>query len=192
MLDHVLLELVSVVREAVEDSMLEQSDLDERMLIDVWGGDIDYEASYTIPGEPEPPRVRADLSFAWSTFSQSAYRSWWMGQPLQDPPGVEMGVSFRLQMLDAAPDFDGALELFPEQATVGEVLTFERAGLLHSSFHEPQLGHVHHALEVPYRAELMLSEELLADPLALKAAIDPLGRWLASSLVGLADRYLQH
>ena len=81
MLDHVITEIVSTLRDSLEDAMLEQAELDDRFRIDMWLGDIDYGASYTLPGEPAPPRIRSDISLLWTTFSQSSYRSWWLGRP---------------------------------------------------------------------------------------------------------------
>ncbi len=54
------------------------------------------------PGEDSPPRVRADLSLDWPTWSQSAYRSWSIGEPPAEPPELIVEIALRVQRL-AAP-----------------------------------------------------------------------------------------
>ena len=83
----------------VRGRALEQQAVEERFQIDVFLGDVAFETSYSLPGEDSPPRVRADLSLDWPTWSQSAYRSWSIGEPPAEPP--ELIVEIALQ--GAAP-----------------------------------------------------------------------------------------
>ena len=83
---------------------MEQQAVEERFQIDVFLGDVSFETSYSLPGEGNPPRVRADLSLDWPTWSQSAYRSWSIGEPPAEPPELVVEIALRMQRLAAMPD----------------------------------------------------------------------------------------
>src|SRR5579863_10416971 len=104
MIDHILLDVIAALREAFESSLLEQQAVEERFQIDVFLGDVSFETSYSLPGEGNPPRVRADLSLDWPTWSQSAYRSWSIGESPSEPPELVVEVSLRIQRLAESPD----------------------------------------------------------------------------------------
>src|SRR6202451_581489 len=116
MLDHVLLDVISAIRRSFERALLERQSLEERFLFDVFLGDVSWETSYSLPGEGHPPRVRADLSVDWPTWSQSAYRSWSIGEPPEALPEVVMEITLRLQRLAAMPDLDKVLACLPEES----------------------------------------------------------------------------
>ncbi len=61
MLDHILLDVIGAIREALEAALLEQQAVEERFQVDVFLGDVSFETSYSLPGEQNPPRVRADF-----------------------------------------------------------------------------------------------------------------------------------
>ena len=85
-IDHILMNVIGSVRSAFEGALLEQQTFEERFQIDVFLGDISFETSYSLPGEQNPPRVRADVSLEWPTWSQSAYRSWSIGETPAELP----------------------------------------------------------------------------------------------------------
>ena len=104
MIDHILLDVIAALREAFEAALLEQQAVEERFQVDVFLGDVAFETSYSLPGEDSPPRVRADLSLDWPTWSQSAYRSWSIGEPPAEPPELIVEIALRVQRLSATPD----------------------------------------------------------------------------------------
>src|SRR5271170_5336938 len=104
MIDHILLDVIGALRDALEASLLEQQAVEERFQVDVFLGDISFETSYSLPGEQNPPRVRADLSLEWPTWSQSAYRSWTIGEPSAERPELIVEITLRLQRLASPPD----------------------------------------------------------------------------------------
>ena len=53
-------------------------------------GELTWETSYGLPGEGSPPRVRADITLDWPTWAQTAYRSWYIGEPLEEGPRIEI------------------------------------------------------------------------------------------------------
>src|ERR1700734_1964312 len=104
MIDHILLDVIAAIREALEGSLLEQQAVEERFQVDVFLGDVSFETSYSLPGEQAPPRVRADLRLEWPTWSQSAYRSWSIGEPPTERPELIVEVALRLQRLATMPN----------------------------------------------------------------------------------------
>src|SRR5580698_9768275 len=104
MIDHVLLDMIGAIRVAFEGALLEQQSVEERFQVDVFLGDVSFETSYSLPGEQNPPRVRADLRLEWPTWSQSAYRSWSIGESPGERTELIVEVALRLQRLTAAPD----------------------------------------------------------------------------------------
>ena len=104
MIDHILLDVIAALREAFEGALLEQQAVEERFQVDVFLGDVAFETSYSLPGEGNPPRVRADLSLDWPTWSQSAYRSWSIGEPPAEPPELVIEIALRVQRLAGTPD----------------------------------------------------------------------------------------
>src|SRR5581483_3839608 len=56
--------------------VLDHHAAEEHLQADVLLGDLTWETSYSLPGEGLLPRVRVDVTLDWSTWSQTAYRSW--------------------------------------------------------------------------------------------------------------------
>jgi hypothetical protein len=183
--DHILLDVIAAIRDALEGALLEQQAVEERFQVDVFLGDVSFETSYSLPGEARPPRVRADLALEWPTWSQSAYRSWSIGEALPIPPEVSIEVTLRLQRLAAAPDTAVVL------AALGEdVPMIGREPLLRGALsleERTEDGDAAYALDVPYHGTFKLTEPYLEEPDRLDKECAPLGRWVASSLVRLAD-----
>ena len=79
MLDHVFVDAIGALRDALEAALLERMSPEEHFQVDVLLGDTTWETSYGLPGEGTPPRVRCDITLDWPTWSQSAFRSWLLG-----------------------------------------------------------------------------------------------------------------
>ncbi|HTW98046.1 MAG TPA: hypothetical protein VMD59_04675 [Acidimicrobiales bacterium] len=187
MLDHILLDVIGSIREALEAALLEQQAVEERFQVDVFLGDVSFETSYSLPGEQNPPRVRADLSLEWPTWSQSAYRSWSIGESPAEPPELAIEVALRLQRLASAPDPAIVLAALaggtPEIA--GEPL--ERTGTTIEQVHDSDSETPSAAIEVAYQGIYRIDEAVLEDPEKIDEQIAPLASWIASGLVRLAD-----
>ena len=69
MLDHVFTDAIGALREALENALLERQAFEERFQTDILLGDTTWETTYGLPGEGLPPRVRADISLLWPTWS---------------------------------------------------------------------------------------------------------------------------
>src|SRR6476619_2340788 len=110
MLDHVFTDAIGALRDAMEQAFLERQAFEERFQADVLLGDLSWETSYSLPGEGLPPRVRADISLDWPTWSQSSYRSWSIGEPSDDPPEIGIEIVLRIQRLAADPELGAILE----------------------------------------------------------------------------------
>src|ERR1700734_4122420 len=111
MIDHILLDVIAAIREALEGALLEQQAVEERFQVDVFLGDVSFETSYSLPGEQSPPRVRADISLEWPTWSQSAYRSWSIGEAPAEQPEVIIEIALRLQRLAEIPSVQNVLSV---------------------------------------------------------------------------------
>lgn len=187
MIDHILLDVIGAIREALEGALLEQQAVEERFQIDVFLGDISFETSYSLPGEQSPPRVRADLSLEWPTWSQSAYRSWSIGEPSADQPELIVEVALRLQRLSGVPDPARILSaLGNDLPRIGDAV-LERTGPTIEQVYDASAEHAAAAIEVAYQGACHLEEAILENPEKLDDQVQRLARWIASALVRLAD-----
>ncbi len=187
MLDHILVELITRVRSAFENALLQRQAVEERFQVDVFLGDVSWETSYSLPGEEQPPRVRADVSVDWPTWSQSIYRSWSIGEPPDDLPEAVLEITLRQQRLAQAPDLDAMLAVLPDEGPpiAGDGLV-RVAPVLEQAMgggDEP----ARFAVETTYQGSLLLDEATLEDPARLAAPVEALAQWVASLLVRLAD-----
>ena len=99
MLDHVFTDAISALRDAFEAAFLERQAFEEHFQSDVLLGDLTWETSYGLPGEGEPPRVVAHITFDWPSWSQTAYRQWYVEEELERRPAIEMEIVLRIQRL---------------------------------------------------------------------------------------------
>jgi hypothetical protein len=186
MLDHVLLDVISAIRHSFERALLERQSLEERFLFDVFLGDVSWETSYSLPGEGNPPRVRADLSLDWPTWSQSAYRSWSIGEPAGDLPEIAVELALRVQRLMTGPNPKVVLAALPNDGPMVGSGILERSGpTVEQSFDNEESSEW--AVEISYQGSWLLEERLLEHPEQLEEMVQALGRWVASTLVRLGD-----
>src|SRR5688500_10954289 len=83
--------------DAMVGALLERQAFEERFQVDVLLGDVTWETSYGLPGEGQPPRVRADITLDWPTWAQTAYRSWYIGEPFDEPPEILVEITLRIR-----------------------------------------------------------------------------------------------
>jgi hypothetical protein len=156
MLDHLFLDTVGALRAALDASLLEHAGQDDRLVFDLLTGDLLWETSVSLPGDGDPPRVSADLSLDWQTWSQSAWRSMSMGETVEDPPEIGIEVVFRAQRLATRPSLATVLAVLPEQSPEigGDHLT-RAAPVIEEAFEEmtsaPEV-----AIEVAYEGSYRL------------------------------------
>ncbi len=191
MLDHVLLDVISAIRSTFESALLDRQAIEERFQIDVFLGDISWETSYSLPGEGSPPRVRADLSIDWPTWSQSAYRSWSIGETPDEPPELVVEIALRIQRLAEAVNPSAVLiALGDELPAIGDD-QLERSGptveLAYDKEGQPANDPTRCAIEISFEGTCRLDEAVLEDPEVLEDRFARLGRWVASNLVRLGD-----
>ncbi len=171
----------------MEGALLERHSIDERLQIDILLGDLSWETSYTLPGEGVPPRVQAEIAFDWPTWSQTAYRSWSMGEGLGDPPEIDVEIAVRVQRMAAAPELSTVLAVLPENGPRGMGDSMERSGPSIEQHSGAGGETAQFALEVSYAGVVRLEEEVLEDNSRLEQQLAGLGGWVASTLVRLAD-----
>lgn len=187
MLDHVFTDAIGALRDTVESALLERQAFEERFQADVLLGDLTWETSYALPGEGSPPRTRADITLDWPTWAQTAYRSWYIGEPLDDPPRIEIEIIFRVQRLATSPDPKPVLSMLPmESSPIGDEPLY-RSGPTVETIHDHDLDEVEYAIEVSYEGSYDLDESVLADGSKLDGHFSSMGGWIASTLVRLGD-----
>jgi hypothetical protein len=186
-IDHIFLDVIAALRESLEGALLEQQTVEERFQVDVFLGDVSFETFYSLPGEGRSPRVRADFVLEWPTWSQSAYRSWSIGEPLPIAPELSTVVTLRLQRLATAPDKALVLAAIGDDAPMIGIDPLVRGAISVEERAEDDEAKAAYALDVPFHGSLKLAESYLEEPDRLDDVIAPLGRWVASALVRLAD-----
>ena len=194
MLDHVFTDAISALRDAFEAAFLERQAFEEHFQVDVLLGDVTWETSYGLPGEGQPPRVVAHVTFDWPSWSQTAYRRWYVDEELDTPPAIEMEIVLRVQRLAEAPDVDRVFASIPTSSPLVGADRLERAGLTvevsHPDPNDPDDTEPHSfAVEVTYEGLYELAEETLADGTSsvLDEHFGVLGGWVAAALVRLGD-----
>ena len=187
MLDHVFTDAIDALRQSLEKALLERLAVEEHLTHDMLSGDLSFETSYGLLGEETPPRVRADISMVWSTWSQSAFREWYVGEGYDEPPKIDIEITLRVQRLVDEPDPATVLAATSKEGPVinGEPLlrdgpTVERA-------FNAGLGAAVSAFEVAYGGTYELSEKTLQDSALIDVEFATVGGWIASTLVRLGD-----
>jgi len=194
MLDHVFTDAIGALRDAFEATFLERQAFDEHFQVDVLLGDLSWETSYGLPGEGQPPRVVAHITFDWPSWSQTAYRRWYVDEVLERQPAIEMEIVFRVQRLAAQPEPAVVQALMPPTSPLIGDERMERAGItVEIGFAEEDADEPDFAIEVTYEGLYELAEPTLADGAStlLDDHFGALGGWIASTLVKLADLQLE-
>lgn len=187
MLDHAFLDVIGALRAAFEAGFLERQALEERFQVDVLLGDLSWETSYSLPGDGVPPRVRADISLDWPTWSQSAYRSWTIGEPGEEQPEIGIEVVLRIQRLADRPSLDTVLAVLPAESPCIGAECLERSGPTVEHTYDDDMTGCHVAVEVSYEGTYRFDEQALAEAAVLDGHFGDMGRWVASTLVRLGD-----
>ena len=194
MLDHVFTDAITALREAFENALLERQAFEEHFQSDILLGDLTWETSYGLPGEGLPPRVEAHISFDWPTWSQTAYRKWYLDEVLDEAPVIEIEIVFRLQRLVGQPDPSVVLDVLPAQSPPIGAETLERAAPTVEIAYSSEAGEhrVRHrgGLRGPVRAGRGDAGRRLLD--RLDEHFGALGGWISSMLVRLGDLKLEY
>lgn len=194
MLDHVFTDVISALRDAFERAFLERQAFEEHFQVDVMLGDVSWETSYGLPGEGQPPRVVAHISFEWPSWSQTAYRRWYVDEAVDERPAIDMEIVLRVQRIGSPPDPSAVRDVLPTSTPLIGEGRLERAGLTVEAIHEDgdseaDRTKVEFAIEATYEGQYELAEATLAD--GANALLDEhfgaLGGWIAAMLVKLGD-----
>jgi len=194
-LDHVFTDAIGALRDAFGNAFLERQAFEEHLTTDVLLGDLVWATSYGLPGEGQPPRVVAHITFTWPAWSQATYRAWYVEEIYHEAPVIEMEIVFRLQRLVSPVDSAKVAGVAPltsprlgSQQLSRESISSETISAANAS--RP----VDHAAEIVYIGAYELAEATLAD--GTNALLDEhfgsLGGWVASTLVRLGDLQLAY
>jgi hypothetical protein len=200
MLDHIFLDAVGALGQALNDALLERQPGEDRLAADILAGDLVWETSCSLPGEGEPPRVRADLTLDWSTWSQAAWRSWTLGRgdegladlEGEEPPELGLEVVLRVQRLATRPEIDHILAVLPEESPEIGTDRLERSGPVIEESYQRDLTGRQLAVEVAYEGTYRLTPDSLGRSKELGEHLAQMGAWIASTLVRLGDLRLEY
>ncbi|MBI5088920.1 MAG: hypothetical protein HZB15_08710 [Actinobacteria bacterium] len=197
MLDHVFTDAIGALRDAFESAFLERQAFDEHFQVDVLLGDLSWETSYGLPGEGQPPRVVAHVTFDWPTWSQTSYRRWYVDEVLDQLPAIEIEIVFRVQRLDQQPSPGIVADIASDTSPLIGDGRLERAGTTVEITYadsadlaaDREVSAAAYALEVTYEGLYELAEQTLADGAStlLDEHFGALGGWIAATLVKLGD-----
>jgi len=191
-LDHVFMDAIGALRDAFENALLERQAFEERFQVDVLLGDVTWETAYSLPGEGQPPRVLAEISLDWPTWSQTAYRTWYIGEPFTEPPEIDVEIVLRIQRLTKAPEPAAVLSaLPPDSPSLGDE-TLTRAPPVVEQLYDEDLSPSGAAVEVSYEGVYRLAEDVLSDGSVIDRDFASMGGWIASTLVRLGDLKLEY
>ena len=192
MLDHVFMDAIGALRDAFENALLERQAFEERFQVDVLLGDVTWETAYSLPGEGQPPRVLAEISLDWPTWSQTAYRTWYIGEPFTEPPEIDVEIVLRIQRLTKAPEPAAVLSaLPPDSPSLGDE-TLTRSPPVVEQLYDDDLSPSGAAVEVSYEGVYRLAEDVLSDGSVIDRDFASMGGWIASTLVRLGDLKLEY
>ena len=172
--------------------MLDRDMGEERFQADLLGGDLTWETSFALPGEGKPPRLRADVTLDWPTWSQTAYRTWRVEGELDEPPELGIEVVLRLQDLIEEPDVAAVRGVLDHD---GPQLGGEQLRLMAPTLerlYDDELVPRGWAAEFAYDGTLELTEAVLGDLGQVEGMLGGFGQWLASMLVRLGDLHLAY
>lgn len=193
MLDHVFTDAIGALRDALESALLERQAFEERFQSDVLLGDVNFETSYSLPGEGLPPRIRADIRLEWPTWSQTAYRNWYLEESFSEAPRIDISITMRLQHLTAMPDPALVVGVLPARsAKVGAEELFRAGPTIETSYETDDFTSPDYAVEVSYEGSYELDEDGLQDGSELDKHFAALGGWIAATLVKLGDLKLTY
>ena len=191
MLDHLLVDVIGAIRASFDRALLQRQAVEERFQVDVFLGDVSWETSYSLPGEEQPPRVRADVSVDWPTWSQTSYRSWSIGEPPDELPEVVIEVALRVQRMAEAPDTEKVMAALPPPGPLPSPWTLSarrpRSSRSELRRRAERDGADRWAAEATYEGSIHFSEQQLEDTSTIAPVFDDLTRWIASTLITLAD-----
>jgi hypothetical protein len=182
--DHLLVDVIGTIRDSFDRALLQRQAVEERFQVDVFLGDVSWETSYSLPGEEQPPRVRADVSVDWPTWSQTSYRSWSIGEAPDEMPEVVMA---------EAPDTEKVMAALPLGGPLGDPMDLIRTATTIEQVRtdvgddDDAPGGTRWAAEATYEGSVRFSEQQLDEPSSIAPVFDGLTRWIASTLITLAD-----
>ncbi len=188
MLDHVFTDAIGALRDAFENALLERQAVEEQFKMDVLLGDMTWVTSYGLPGEGTPPRFQVDITLDWPTWSQTAYRLWYIGEGLPEVPRIEISIVLRAQQLATQPDLRAFYASLPETSPKIGAEALERRAPSVEATYDIDLNDPAYAIEVCYEGSYEFDEDALADGSLLDTHFSALGGWISATLVKVGDQ----
>lgn len=188
MLDHVFTDAIGALRDGFEDARLERLAPEEVFHTDLLAGDLTWKTSYGLPGEGRPANMCAGIMFIWSTWSQTAYRTWLLDGHYPEPPSLNIAIEFRIQNLISQPSPATVLASLPKQSPpIGGQPLMRSGPTITASYGHKLNFPLDYRFKVTYEGPYYLDDDRLADGTKLDKHFNFLGSWIASILVRLGD-----
>ncbi|MFM8970408.1 MAG: hypothetical protein ACKOI3_09365 [Actinomycetota bacterium] len=195
MLDHVFTDAIGALRDAFTNAFLERQAFEEHLHSDVLLGDLVWATSYGLPGEGQPPRVVAHITFTWPSWSQATYRAWYVEEIYHEAPVIEMEIVFRVQRLVSPVEAAQIAGVAPRTSPRLGSQQLSRVSISSETISATDTSRpTDQAADVGYHGAYELAEATLADGTnkLLDEHFGSLGGWVASTLVKLGDLHLTY
>lgn len=187
MLDHIFTDAIGALRDGLEDVRLERLADEEHFRSDMLLGDLTWKTSYGLPGEGLQPKMSSDVTLSWSSWSQAAYRSWFVSGDYVEPPNIGIRIALCLSNLTEQSARTKVMTVLPQcSPKIGDA-TLSRGSLSNKIVYDQDFSPVHNLFQIPYEGIYYLDEFVLADGSKLDEHFNTLGSWLASTLVRIGN-----
>lgn len=187
MIDNVFLDLIDALKQSLETSMLEQLPNEEHIMLDVFVGDMHFQASYSLPGEINPSNLRVDVDLEWPVWNQSIYKSWALGESEPEPMELGIEISVRAVGLSEPADMSKILPELEKSSPQSVSIPIDLSSTVTS---QTTLGDdlgIEYELEINYDGSMILEEFSFMRRIEFEDTFKHVGPWLASILVRLSD-----
>lgn len=187
MIDNVFFDLIDALKQSLETSMLEQLPNEEHIMLDVFVGDMHFQASYCLPGEIIPSNLRVDMDLEWPVWNQSIYKSWALGESEPEPMELGIEISVRAVGLSEPADMSKILSELEKSSPQSVSIPIDLSSTVTS---QTTLGDdlgIEYELEINYDGSLILEEFSFMRRIEFEETFKQVGPWLASILVKLSD-----
>ncbi len=132
--------------------------------------------------------MQADITLLWPTWSQTAYRAWYIGEPTDELPRIDAEIVIRIQRLGAVPDLSTVLASLPSPSPAIGSEHLERSGpTVETAYPEDLTEEPEYAVEVSYEGSYELDERCLEDGSILDEHFGSMGGWISATLVRVGD-----
>src|SRR5690606_31195767 len=112
---------------------------------------------------------------------------WYIGEPFDEPPRIEVEIVLRAQRLASHPDPATLLDVLPPESPLLGTERLLRRSPTVETIYPVDLADPEYAIEVSYEGSYEFDEESLADGSILDTQFSATGGWISATLVKVGD-----